>query len=209
MANFREILKELRPHVLWDAIKYVGISCIAPAAIALWQWTHNHLNILLIIAAFGWSLIMLIIGILLGRKMVADRFIPQTAIQQIEKAGKLHFLAGQASWLAREVEKLWYEFDKNQRKLIYPLTGNEIPDEIKLWTDKLLMGFHSDYQMHIGAVRSVDAECDSVAMKEGFPCNGQDYVTVKRKIEEHADCLQKRADELLRKARWTASQENV
>jgi hypothetical protein len=121
-------------------------------------------------------------------------------ILRIESAGTLKNLAGQADWLASDLERIWYEFDKEQKKLVYPLGKRVIPDEIKEHTDKLLLSFRVQYQSHIGFVKSVDPEFHSGLIDEGFPCDGQDYLAVKRKIEAHAEHLRKRANEVMTRA---------
>ena len=121
---------------------------------------------------------------------------PAGSVAKIKKAGTLESYGGAADWLARRLEEVWHIFNNEKKNLMYPLGKNVIPDEIKGWTDKALWAFRLQYQSHIGALKKIDPEFHSPLIDDGFPCDGQDYLTVKRKIEAHANLLRKRAQEL-------------
>ena len=76
-----------------------------------------------------------------------------------------------------------------------------VPDVIEQWTDKQLWRFRTNYQSYLDSMDAVDLECDSDLMKEKLPHEGEDYLSVKRKIEAHATVMRRRANELLSKAK--------
>jgi hypothetical protein len=69
-----------------------------------------------------------------------------------------------------------------------------MPDVIEQWRDKQLWRFRINYQSYLGSLEGVDPECDSELMKDKFPHKGEDYLSVKRKIEAHAAALRGRFD---------------
>ena len=75
-----------------------------------------------------------------------------------------------------------------------------MPEVIEQWTDKVLWRFRINYQSYLGSMEAVDADCDSELMKDGFPHEGESYISVKRKIETHAAVLRRRANELMSSA---------
>jgi len=123
--------------------------------------------------------------------------LSEVGIAAIEKAGTLKSYAGQADWLAARLEEIWHQFNNENKKLLYPLGKRVIPDEIKEWTDKELWSFRLLYRSHIGALKKIDPEFHSSLVDEDFPCDGQDYLTVKRKIEDHARLLRERGNLLV------------
>jgi hypothetical protein len=138
---------------------------------------------------------------LISRRRARQTVLTDAVIQKIEKVGKLRSLAGQADYLALILEELWHEFIKSQRPMPNPLGIGSMPDVIKEYLDKELWGFRDKYRSHLGSLKVVDPECESDLMKEGFPCEGQDYLAVERKIKAHADVLRKRANDLLASAK--------
>lgn len=122
----------------------------------------------------------------------------RSAFAVFEKVGALKSCAVDADGLAEFLERIWHQFHQEKKVLMYPLGKNVIPDEIKEWTDKLLWRFRVLYQSHLELVNRVDSEFHSDVINDGFPCDGQDYLTVKKKIEEHSALLKDRAQLLLR-----------
>src|SRR5712671_3337613 len=119
---------------------------------------------------------------------------------QIKKVGKLESLAGRADWLAQYLEEVWHEFDKEKKHMPNPIGTRSMPEVIEQWTDKVLWRFRINYQSYLGSMEAVDADCDSELMKDGFPHEGESYISVKRKIETHAAVLRRRANELMSSA---------
>jgi len=120
---------------------------------------------------------------------------------QIKRAGTLESLAGRADWLSQFLEQVWHEFDKEKLSMPNPIGMRSMPDLIERSTDKQLWRFRINYQSYLGSMDTVDPECDSDLMKDKFPHEGEDYLSVKRKIEAHAMVLRRRANELLSKAK--------
>jgi hypothetical protein len=120
---------------------------------------------------------------------------------QIKRAGTLESLAGRADWLAQFLEEVWHEFDKEKQNIPNPIGIRSMPDVIERWTDKQLWRFRTNHKSYLGSMDAIDPECDSDLMKDKFPHEGEDYLSVKRKIEAHATVMRRRADELLSKAK--------
>jgi hypothetical protein len=154
---------------------------------AIWpHWMWLVAGLLLFVVGLSLSLYELVRG---------PRF-NQEAIRRFERAGALRSKAGQADWLAKRLEEIWHSFNNEQKPLKFPLGRNAIPDVIKDWTDRQLWSFRVLYQSHIGAVTAIDPDCKTDLIKDGFPCDGQDYLTVMRKLKAHAESLRSRANQL-------------
>lgn len=75
--RLRDILRELRPHALWDGIKLcfllLGGGGIAAVIVAVRdRWVHQHLDIVAIVVVFVVSLAMLLIGMFVGGRRMAE-----------------------------------------------------------------------------------------------------------------------------------------
>jgi hypothetical protein len=125
----------------------------------------------------------------------------RASVEQIKKAGKLESLAGRAGWLAQYLEEVWHDFLKEKKNMPNPIGIRSMPDVIEHWTDKQLWRFRIHYQSYIGSMEATDPECDSELMRDKFPHESEDYLSVKRKIEAHAQIVRRRADDLLSSAR--------
>jgi len=116
--------------------------------------------------------------------------------RQLGKAGALMSRAGEAEALARELEKIWHLFNnEGVEKLIRPLSIKEIPDEVKAHRHKQLIAFRAVYQWHIASVREIAPEFQSETVNKGFPTT-EEYLEVKRNLEEHAKLLRELAAQL-------------
>ena len=153
-----------------------------------------------------WALLVIAIFMFLSRqKKLAEKSrqcqITAQVVEQIKKVGKLESLAGRADWLAQYLEEVWHEFHKDNKNMPNPLGVRSMPDIIEQWTDKQLWRFRINYQAYLGSMDAVDPGCDSDLMKDKFPHEGEDYLSVKRKIEAHATVLRRRANGLMSKIR--------
>src|SRR5271156_3641970 len=71
--RFHELLRELRPHAIWDGIKLVGIAGMTAVIVAVRdRWVHQQFDIKVLVTAFVVSLVMLLVGILFGGTWVSD-----------------------------------------------------------------------------------------------------------------------------------------
>src|SRR5215813_14080996 len=68
-AGVRQIIKELRPHAIWEAIKgitvwgwAVGSAGVIAACIAFVQWLRHHWDITVIVVGFIVSFLLMLIG---------------------------------------------------------------------------------------------------------------------------------------------------
>lgn len=185
IAQIVMALGGLASFLLW-----LGITPKDFATVTLWpHWAWLAMSL----ALFALSLASSSYAWISNRRRKFD----EAAIRKIEKSGTLKSLAGQADWLAEDLERIWYEFNKTGKTLIYPLGINVLPDEIKQHTDKQLWAFRDQYRAHVGFVKSVDAEFHSAVIDDDSQaCNGQDYLKVKKKIEAHAQALRERARSL-------------
>jgi hypothetical protein len=123
----------------------------------------------------------------------------------IKKAGTLESLAGRAEWLSQYLEEVWHEFLKDKKNMPNPIGKNSMPDVIDQWTDKQLWRFRIHYQGYLGSMAVVDPECGSELMNEGFPHEGEDYLSVLRKIKAHTEIMRHRANELISSATASAA----
>ena len=127
--------------------------------------------------------------------------LTESVIEKIEKVGNLRSLAGRAEFLRDYLEEVWHNFLKEKKNMPNPIGKNSVPDAISEWTDKQLWRFRARYQDYLGSMEAVEPDCESDLVKDGFPHEGEDYLSVERKIKEHAATLRKRADDLLTKVR--------
>src|SRR5579863_3373714 len=113
---------------------------------------------------------------------------------QIGKAGGLMTRAGEAEALAVELERIWHLYLQNKETLRRPLGAKALP----AWAEHhqtQLFRFRTIYQWHIDSIKELDASFHSIVMDHGFP-NEDEYVDVKRNLEEHAKLLRKLASTL-------------
>jgi hypothetical protein len=153
-----------------------------------------------------WGALLIAIVMFLSRqKEFADRLrkprLTEAMVDQIKKVGKLESMAGRADWLAKYLEEVWHEFLKEKKSMPNPIGIGSMPDVIEQWTDKQLWRFRIHYQSYIGSLEIIDPDCDSELVKDKFPHEGEDYLSVKRKIEAHAQIMRRRADDLLSSAK--------
>jgi hypothetical protein len=149
-----------------------------------------------------WGVLVMAIAVFFSRqKKLADRLRQREptgdVIGRIKKAGQLEGLAGRADWLANYLEEVWHEFLKDKKNMPNPIGVRSMPDVIEQWTDKHLWRFRTRYQDYLGSMEAVDPGCDSELIKDKFPHEGEDYLSVKRKIETHAEFVRQRANDLL------------
>ena len=82
-----------------------------------------------------------------------------------------------------------------------PIGLRSMPDVIDQWTDKQLWRFRIRYQDYLGSMEEVDPGCISELMKDKFPHEAESYLSVKRKIEIHANVTRQRANDLMSSAK--------
>jgi len=153
-----------------------------------------------------WVILLVAIVMNFSRQKKVGRGLSQpvltgASIEQIKKVGKLESLAGRADWLAQYLEEVWHDFLKEKKNMPNPIGIRSMPDVIEHWTDKQLWRFRIHYQSYIGSMEATDPECDSELMKDKFPHEFEDYLSVKRKIDAHAQIMRRRADDLLSSAK--------
>jgi len=134
--------------------------------------------------------------------------LAEPVIEKFERVGKLRSLAGRADFLKDYLEEVWHLFLKEKKTIPNPIGVRSMPAKIEEWSDVQLWRFRVRYEDYMGSMKAVDPACKSNLVRDGFPHEGEDYLSVERKITEHADILRKRADDLLREAKeeYTRSQ---
>lgn len=161
------------------------------------------LNIVVTFVTFG-VMLFAIFKFWSAQRQLAERLrqsaLSQTVIDRIKQVGRLESLAGQADWLARNLEEVWHAFHNEKKNMPNPIGRTAVPDVIEQWTDKQLWRFRVHYQSYLGSMKAVDPRCDSALMNDGFPHDMEDYLSVKRKIEEHAATMRRRAADLMSSA---------
>ena len=183
----------------------VGSKIIAGTILAVtaWVWVSYRAGLFKTYPIPVWAILLLataLIGLspwlhLRSRESISSNNADSTL--RIEKAGTLKNCAEQADWLAKNLEEVWHLHLQEKKYFPNPLSVRAIPDEIKEWPDKQLWRFRVLYGSHLDFLKKVDPEFHSTVVDEGIRCDGQDYLTVKRKIGDHAELLRKRANELL------------
>lgn len=114
---------------------------------------------------------------------------------QIKLAGVLESKAGQADWLAGDLERIWHLYNNANYKLIYPLGEHSVPDPAKEFHDKELWAFRIRYRAHIGGTKWHVPDFHSDIMDAPYPWNVQ-YLDLSRKLKDHADRLRSLARSL-------------
>jgi len=190
----------------WAALSGIFLSALyVYLQLVVWKRHGDDLMLTAIniaVTSCLWVILLVAIGTYFQRlKKVAGKLKPpqltEAVIQKIEKVGKLRSLAGRADYLVQILDDLYHQFVKSQKPMPYVLGINAVPDVIKDHLDKELWGFRDKYRSYLGSLKIVVPESDSDLIKEGFPCNGQEYPALKRKIEAHAAGLRELADRLL------------
>jgi hypothetical protein len=122
--------------------------------------------------------------------------LSRAVVAQIELAGVLRSKAGQAEWLAKELEKVWHIYNNEDAKLIRPLGEHELPDVIQLNRHKRLWAFRIHYQGHIGGVKFHIPDFRSPIVDAPSPYSNIEYLDLLQKLKEHAHLLQKAGQSL-------------
>ena len=129
-----------------------------------------------------------------------------------QEVGVLRQCADFADMLSGQLEGIWQRWRDSGGKLLYPLHSSAVPEGDKPLSPNVrrLLEFRILYRQHIAEVGKADPQFRSKLMDEGFPCDvaGQDYLAVKRKLEEQASLLRQRADDLAQAFLTAAEQEN-
>jgi hypothetical protein len=115
--------------------------------------------------------------------------------KQLKLAGVVESKAGQADWLAADLERIWHLFNNANYKLIYPLGEHSVPDPPKEFHDKELWAFRVRYRGHIGGAKSHVPDFHSDIMDAPYPW-GVEYLDLLRKLKAHAEALRKLAQSL-------------
>jgi len=134
------------------------------------------------------------------RKYLALRQRPaltEATVAQIKMVGKLESLGGRADWLAENLEEVWHQFTSEHLPMPNPIGMRSVPDAIEKAADKALFRFRVHFQGYLGSMKSAYPECDSQLMIDGFPHEGENYLSVKRKIEAHSRLLNQRAASMM------------
>jgi len=204
-SSFKEPLRKGVPKERWVCFCHCFMDRILPP--------HNARIILTLTDAFGRTHVTeagpgfthdlgeIVKDIELPRSPVSSPALAESVIEKVEKVGKLRSLAGRADFLRDYLEEVWHLFLKEKKTMPNPIGVRSMPDKIEEWTDIQLWRFRLRFQDYTGGVKEVDPECKSDLVKDGFPHEGEDYLSVERKIKEHADTLRKRADGLLAEAK--------
>jgi uncharacterized protein YneF (UPF0154 family) len=171
------------------------------------NWREHGTNLmpvaLNIVVTFAMLALMLasIMTFWSARKKLVEKLkqppLTEAVIEQIKQAGRLESLAGRADYLAQFLEEVWHDFLREKKNMPNPIGVRSMPDVIEQWTDKQLLRFRVHYQSYLGSMKATDPQCDSDLMKDDFPHEFEDYLSVKRKIEDHAKVMRKRTNELL------------
>ena len=130
----------------------------------------------------------------------AKRHPTQDEIRQIEIVGALRFYVWDIGELNKSLEEIQnlYMNDQIHRDVLLPLDSKEIPDEVKERKHRKLLEFRIAYRQHIVGVKQADRDFHSNLVDEGFPCDGQTYRDVIRKIENHHNLLRDQIDRRLK-----------
>ena len=127
---------------------------------------------------------------------LTQQTITEQDVRRIGKATLLFHYSREADNLANMLEMIWHHWDNAGVKLVHPLAGHAIPNEIKSGEDKELLEFRIAYKRHIAAVRAASPKFTSNVMTDGFP-SSVEYATVKRDISNHASLMHDRAHGLM------------
>ncbi len=194
----------------WISLCTLFVACLS-LYLNLQNWKRQGTNLTALALNIAVTFVML--GILLiaiitfysRNKKVAEKLrqceLTGPVAGQLKKVGKLESLAGRTDRLAQYLDEVWHEFDKEKKTMPNPIGLRSMPDVIDQWTDKQLWRFRIRYQDYLGSMEAVDPGCDSELMKDKFPHEGESYLSVKRKIEIHANVMRQRANDLMSSAK--------
>jgi hypothetical protein len=194
----------------WIALCGLFVACLG-LYLNLQNWKRQGTNLTALALNIVVTFVML--GILLiailtfysRNKKLAEKLrqceLTGPVADQIKRVGKLESLAGRADRLAQNLEEVWHEFDKEKKTMPNPIGLRSMPEVIDQWTDKQLWRFRIRYQDYLGSMEAVDPGCDSELVKDKFLHEGESYLSVKRKIEGHANVMRQRANDLLSSAK--------
>jgi hypothetical protein len=110
------------------------------------------------------------------------------------KTGRLIERAVEAESLATNIENIWHLYNNKKETLPRPLSTKALPAWAEYHQEQLFR-FRTIYQWHINSVKELDSGFHSKAIDHGFP-NENEYVDVKRNLEEHAKLLRQLAGTL-------------
>ncbi len=116
--------------------------------------------------------------------------------EQIKLAGVLESKAGQADWLARELERVWHTYNNDHQVLLRPLAETTLPDAIQTYREKKLFEFRVQYRGHIGGVRFHVPHFHDTIM-DGPAYRNIEYLDLREQLKEHANRLRQLARSLL------------
>jgi hypothetical protein len=115
---------------------------------------------------------------------------------QIGRAGGLMTRAGEAECLAQELEKIWFLYNREGKEvLVRPFGAKELPDQITEHRHKELFRLRTLCKWHMDSVKELDGGFRSTLLDHGFP-NNDEYLDVKRNLEDHAKLLRELAGTL-------------
>ena len=206
--------QDVKGNAKWDLYKVIGAAVLALGAYLIHRlkygpdWLPYAVAFILALFVFFWMGSRLTESSSTVRRLKSPDVLTESLIKKIEHVGRLRSLAGRADFLKDYLEEVWHVFLKEKKNMPNPIGVGSMPDKIEEWTDKQLWRFRIRYQDYTGSMEAVDPDCKSDLVKDGFPHEGEDYLSVERKIKEHADTLRKRANDLLAEAKeeYTKSQ---
>jgi hypothetical protein len=180
----------------WPTMIMVGLMVLTgydiyarhgePSVVPWWF----YVLLLVIVAAIGFFIRADI------RKGEAEKY-SSTAEQRhnIKLAGVLEGKAGDADWLAKELERVWHLYHEADDVLIRPLGKNTLPDAIQRECDKQLFSFRKQYYEHIGSVKYHAPSFHSAIMDGPRPYWDIQYLDLREELKNHATMLRQLAKE--------------
>jgi hypothetical protein len=118
----------------------------------------------------------------------------------VGKSAMLQSRAGEARGLLEKLEEVWHlyinERNPTEPTLLYPLSAEAIPEEIKEFRHKQLFAFRVVYNWHVASIRRVFPDFHSDIIDGQFPSKIA-YLAFKRNLEKHAELLDARGNKCL------------
>jgi hypothetical protein len=108
--------------------------------------------------------------------------------KQLMRAAVLYSKAGQAEWLAQQLERVWHAYNNEKDTLPNPLSEKAVPESIQEHRHKLLWEFRVHFRGHVGGVKSNEPDFHSEIVDAPTFWKA-DYLDVKRKLGMHAEAL--------------------